>query len=167
MKKNKKEVLKMINSVYECKSAKKWAFGFYAVFMLCLILAGVMLGIMDIAKLGAVWLFAGVFITCSIISLVVFCVILHEMSVYVESQKRYYVDTKDLETLVEKFGFYDECEYFERVTMYKSCVPIFLRVNAITGEITEHIDDVEFHDVKRLVTDLAKFNLLHVMQPVL
>lgn len=135
--------------------------------MLCLILAGVMLGIMDIAKLGAVWLFAGVFIACSIISLVVFCVILHEMSVYVESQKRYYVDTKDLETLVEKFGFYDECEYLERMTMYKSCVPIFLRVNAITGEITEHIDDVEFHDVKRLVTDLAKFNLLHVMQPVL
>lgn len=157
----------MINSVYGYKFCKKWAFGFYAVFMLCLILAGVMLGIMDIAKLGAVWFFAGVFIACSIISLVIFCVLLHEMSIYVESQKRYYVDTKDLETLVEKFGFYDECEYFERVTMYKSCVPIFLRVNAITGEITEHIDDVEFHDVKRLVTDLAKFNLLHVMQPVL
>lgn len=157
----------MINDNYGYKFCKKWAFGFYAVFMLCLILAGVMFGIMDIAKLGAVCLFAGVFIACSIISLVIFCVLLHEMSTYVESQKRYYVDTKDLETLVEKFGFYDECEYFERVTMYKSCVPIFLRVNAITGEITEHIDDVEFHDVKRLVTDLAKFNLLHVMQPVL
>ena len=157
----------MINDNFEYKSCKKWAVAFYVVFMLNLILAGIMLGIMDIAKLGAVWLFAGVFLACSIVSLVVFCVILHEMSIYVESQKRYYVDTKDLETLVEKFGFHDECEYLERVTMYKSCVPIFLRVNAITGEITEHIDDVEFHDVKRLVTDLAKFNLLHVVQPVL
>lgn len=157
----------MINDNYGYKSCKKWAFGFCAVFMLCLILAGVMLGIMDIAVIGAVWLFAGMFISLSLVSLAVFCTLLHEMSTYVESQKRYYVDTKDLETLVEKFGFYDECEYFERVTMYKSCVPIFLRVNAITGEITEHIDDVEFHDVKRLVTDLAKFNLLHVMQPVL
>lgn len=157
----------MINNNYEYKSCKKWAVGFYVVFMLNLILAGIMLGIMDIAKLGAVWLFAGVFLACSIVSLVVFCVILHEMSIYVESQKRYYVDTKYLETLVEDFGFHDKCKYLERVTMYKSCVPIFLRVNAITGEITEHIDDVEFHDVKRLVTDLAKFNLLYVVQPVL
>lgn len=157
----------MINNNYEYKSFKKWAVAFYVLFMLNLILAGIMLGIMDIAILGAVWLFAGVFLACSIVSLVVFCVILHEMSIYVESQKRYYVDTKDLETLVEKFGFHDEFEYLERVTMYKSCVPVYLRVNAITGEITEHIDDVEFHDVKRLVTDLAKFNLLHVVQPVL
>lgn len=157
----------MINDNFEYKSCKKWAVAFYVVFMLNLILAGIMLGIMDIAKLGAVWLFAGVFLACSIVSLVVFCVILHEMSIYVESQKRYYVDTKDLETLVEKFGFHDECEYLERVTMYKSCVPICLRVNSLTGEITEHIDDVEFHDVKRLVNDLAKFNLLHVVQPVL
>lgn len=157
----------MINNNYEYKSCKKWAFGFYAVFMLCLILAGIMLGIMDIAVIGAVWLFAGVFISLSLVSLGVFCSLLHEMSVYVESQKRYYVDTKDLETLVEKFGFHDECEYLERVTMYKSCVPICLRVNSLTGEITEHIDDVEFHDVKRLVNDLAKFNLLHVVQPVL
>lgn len=157
----------MINNNYEYKSCKKWVVGFYVMFMLNLILAGVMLGIMDIAVIGAVWLFAGVFISLSLVSLAVFCTLLHEMSVYVESQKRYYVDTKDLETLVEKFGFYDECEYFERVTMYKSCVPIFLRVNAITGEITGHIDDVEFHDVKYLVHDLAKFNLLHVVQPVL
>lgn len=157
----------MINNNYEYKSCKKWVVGFYVMFMLNLILAGVMLGIMDIAVIGAVWLFAGVFISLSLVSLAVFCTLLHEMSVYVESQKRYYVDTKDLETLVEKFGFYDECEYFERVTMYKSCVPIFLRVNAITGEITKCIDDVEFHDVKRLVYDLAKFNLLHVVQPVL
>lgn len=157
----------MINNNYEYKSCKKWAVAFYVVFMLNLILAGIMLGIMDIAKLGAVWLFAGVFLACSIVSLVVFCVILHEMSIYVESQKRYYVDTKDLETLVEKFGFHDECEYLERVTMYKSCVPICLRVNSLTGEITEHIDDVEFHDVKRFIHDLAKFNLLHVVQPVL
>lgn len=157
----------MINNNYEYKSCKKWAVAFYVLFMLNLILAGIMLGIMDIAKLGAVWLFAGVFLACSIVSLVVFCVILHEMSIYVESQKRYYVDIKDLETLVEKFAFHDECEYLERVTMYKSCVPVYLRVDAITGEITEHIDDVEFHDVKRLVTDLAKFNLLHVVQPVL
>lgn len=157
----------MINNNYEYKSCKKWAVGFYVVFMLNLILAGVMLGIMDIAVIGAVWLFAGVFISLSFVSLAVFCTLLHEMSVYVESQKRYYVDIKDLETLVEKFAFHDECEYLERVTMYKSCVPVYLRVNAITGEITEHIDDVEFHDVKRLVTDLAKFNLLHVVQPVL
>lgn len=157
----------MINNNYEYKSCKKWVVGFYVMFMLNLILAGVMLGIMDIAVIGAVWLFAGVFISLSLVSLAVFCTLLHEMSVYVESQKRYYVDTKDLETLVEKFGFYDECEYFERVTMYKSCVPIFLRVNAITGEITGHIDDVEFHDVKHLIHDLAKFNLLHVVQPVL
>lgn len=157
----------MINNNYEYKSFKKWAVAFYVLFMLNLILAGIMLGIMDIAKLGAVWLFAGVFLACSIVSLVVFCVILHEMSIYVESQKRYYVDTKDLETLVEKFGFHDECEYLERVMMCKSCVPVYLKVNSITGEITKCIDDVEFHDVKRLVHDLAKFNLLHVVQPVL
>ena len=157
----------MINNNYEYKSCKKWAVGFYVVFMLNLILAGVMLGVIDIAKQNVALLFAGVFIACSIISLAVFCTLVHEMSVYVESQKRYYVDTKDLETLVEKFGFHDDCEYLERVTMFKSCVPIFLRVNAITGEITEHIDDVEFHDVKRLVPDLVKFNLLHVVQPVL
>lgn len=157
----------MINNNYEYKSCKKWAVAFYVLFMLNLILAGIMLGIMDIAKLGAVWLFAGVFLACSIVSLVVFCVILHEMSIYVESQKRYYVDIKDLELLVEKFGFHDECEYLERVMMCKSCVPVYLKVNSITGEITQCIDDVEFHDVKRLVHDLAKFNLLHVVQPVL
>ena len=157
----------MINNNYEYKSCKKWAVAFYVLFMLNLILAGIMLGIMDIAKLGAVWLFAGVFLACSIVSLVVFCVILHEMSIYVESQKRYYVDIKDLETLVEKFGFHDECEYLERVTMCKSCVPVYLRVNSITGEITRCIDDVEFNDVKHLIHDLAKFNLLHVVQPVL
>lgn len=157
----------MINNNYEYKSCKKWAVAFYVLFMLNLILAGVMLGIMDIAVIGAVWLFAGVFISLSLVSLAVFCTLLHEMNIYVESQKRYYVDTKYLETLVEYFGFHDKCKYLERVTMYKSCVPICLRVNSITGEITEHIDDVEFHDVKRLVTDLAKFNLLHVVQPVL
>lgn len=157
----------MINNNNEYRSCKKWVVGFYVMFMLSLILAGVMLGIMDIAVIGAVWLFAGMFISLSLVSLAVFCTLLHEMRVYVESQKRYYIDTKDLEILVEKFGFYDEGEYLERMTMFMSSVPIFLRVNAITGEITEHIDDVEFHDVKRLVTDLAKFNLLHVMQPVL
>nr|DAH47050.1 MAG TPA: hypothetical protein [Inoviridae sp.] len=157
----------MINNNKEYRSCKKWVVGFYIVFMLNLILAGVMLGIMDIAVIGAVWLFAGVFISLSLVSLAVFCTLLHEMNIYVESQKRYYVDTKYLETLVEDFGFHDKCKYLERVTMYKSCVPICLRVNSITGEITEHIDDVEFHDVKRLVTDLAKFNLLHVVQPVL
>lgn len=157
----------MINNNYEYKSCKKCAVGFYVVFMLNLILAGVMLGIMDIAVIGAVWLFAGVFISLSLVSLAVFCTLLHEMSIYAESQKRYYVDIKDLETLVAKFGFHDECEYLERVTMCKSCVPVYLRVNSITGEITKCIDDVEFNDVKHLIHDLAKFNLLHVVQPVL
>ena len=157
----------MINNNYEYKSCKKYVVGFYVVFMLNLILAGVMLGIMDIAVIGAVWLFAGVFISLSLVSLAVFCTLLHEMSIYVESQKRYYVDTKYLEILVEKFGFHDECEYLERVTMCKSCFPVYLRVNSMTGEITKCIDDVEFNDVKHLIHDLAKFNLLHVVQPVL
>lgn len=157
----------MINNNYEYKSCKKWAVGFYVMFMLNLILAGVMLGVMDIAVIGAVWLFAGMFISLSLVSLAVFCTLLHEMSVYVESQKRYYVDTTYLEILVEKFGFHDECGYLERVTMCKSCVPVYLRVNSMTGEITRCIDDVEFNDVKRFVHDLAKFNLLHVVQPVL
>lgn len=158
--------VKMINNNYEYKSCKKWAVAFYVLFMLNLILAGIMLGIMDIAKLGAVWLFAGVFLACSIVSLVVFCVILHEMSIYVESQKRYYVDKKDFDFLVNSFGFYDECEFLERCIFVEN-VSYLLKINAITGEMFCVVGDCEFHDVKKFVSDLAKFGLLRVMQPVL
>ena len=156
----------MINDNYEYISCKKWVVGFYVMFMLSLILAGVMLGIMDIAKQNFVLLFAGVFISLSIVSLAVFCILVHEMSVYVESQKRYYVDKKDFDFLVNFCGFYDECEFLERCIFVEN-VPYLLKINAITGEMFCVIGDCEFHDVKKFVPDLAKFGLLRVMQPVL
>lgn len=155
----------MINSVFECKSAKKWAFGFYAVFMLCLILAGIMLGIMDIAKLGAVWLFAGVFITCSIISLVVFCVLLHEINTWIESQKIYYVDLEDIEFLVKSMSFRDECDHLERTYLHRYC-PYILSIDTTTGEISCRLDDIEIHDFRFAITDLARLGILRVVQPV-
>lgn len=155
----------MINSVYECKSAKKWAFGFYAVFMLCLILAGVMLGIMDIAKLGAVCLFAGVFIACSIISLVVFCVLLHEINTWIESQKTYYVDLEDIEFLVKSMGFRDECDYLERTYLHRCC-PYILSIDTTTGKISCRLDEIEIYDFMFAITDLAKLGILRVVQPV-
>ena len=155
----------MINSVFECKSAKKWAFGFYAVFMLCLILAGVMLGIMDIAKLGAVWLFAGVFITCSIISLVVFCVLLHEINTWIESQKTYYVDLEDIEYLVKSMGFRDECDHLERTCLYR-CYPYILSIDTTTGKISCRLHEIEIYDFMFAMTDLARLGILRVVQPV-
>ena len=108
----------MINDIYECKSAKKWALGFYIVFMLNLILAGVMLGIADFAKWNLIMFFAGVFIACSIVSLVVFCALLHEVNTWIKFQKTYYVDIDKIDYLVNHLGFRDECDHLERTCLH-------------------------------------------------
>lgn len=157
----------MINNNKEYKSCKKCAVGFYAAFMMNLILAGVMLGIMDIAKQNVVLLFAGVFIALTAVSLAVFISLLNELGKYLKSQRKYYVDKTKFDDLISFHNFDVSCCCFLCRETYYMGVSVSLFVDLNTGEIISDVKALDLFDFEYLISDLKKSNLVFVMEPVL
>ena len=157
----------MINNNKEYRSCKKWAVGFYAAFMMNLILAGVMLGIMDIAKQNVVLLFAGVFIALTAVSLAVFISLLNELGKYLKSQRKYYVDKTKFDDLILFHNFDASCCCCLCRETYYMGVSVSLFVDLNTGEIISDVKALDLFDFEYLISDLKKSNLVYVMEPVL
>lgn len=155
----------MVNSLNECKRSKNWIWAYYFLFVFFLVLAGIMLSISNLVKWNVAMFYAGVFIACALVSLVVACILFREINKWVESQKTYYVDTTQIGYLVEHLGFRDECDHLERTHM-RGCCPYILFIDTTTGEVSCFCDEIKIHDFKFAMADLEKFGLLHVLQPV-
>lgn len=157
-----------MNNVFECRTCKKCSIGFCVSFVLCLIFSIVAIACSDISNLGVSMFFSGGLFILAMISLIMFLVCKQKVAEYIEKMSNYYVYSEDMDSLVERYGFHDECNRYERTCVYCGCVWV-LRIDATTGKITASIvgdDHVFENDLKFAIKDLMRYDMVYTVKPI-